>query len=473
MVRKRTSQWNFGELFSEEPERAPERAPERKVFTVGELTGAVKRLLERELRLVWVSGEISNYRMQASGHAYFTLKDSQSQLSCVLFRGVSTPARALLEDGCHVVLQGEVTVYEPRGQYQMVVRQVEMQGVGALQVAFEKLKRKLEGEGLFDSGRKRQLPAMIERLGVVTSPTGAALRDVLHVVSRRHPGLQVVLAPSRVQGEGAAAEVVAGIELLNAWSGAQLKGGGLDAILVTRGGGSLEDLWVFNEEAVARAIAASGLPVVSAVGHEIDFTISDFVADVRAATPSAAAEILTEGVYASRRWLGEIPGRMLEVLRGRVESEGEDLAGLLGRMGRAHPRRRLEQLGQRLDDVTDALVRVMRGGMRERVAVWHSFRGRWRAFLNTARVGRERERVVMADRRLRGATRLALGRLREVLKASEGRLRLLSPQSVLDRGYSITMESGTGVVVRRADQVRKGMRLVTRLREGEIGSEVV
>ncbi|MFM1943878.1 MAG: Exodeoxyribonuclease 7 large subunit [Verrucomicrobiota bacterium] len=431
MVRKRTSQWNFGELFSEEPERAPERAPERKVFTVGELTGTVKRLLERELRAVWVSGEISNYRMQASGHAYFTLKDSQSQLGCVLFRGVSTPVRGLLEDGCHVVLQGEVTVYEPRGQYQMVVRQVEMQGVGALQVAFEKLKRKLDGEGLFDPARKRRLPAMIERLGVVTSPTGAALRDVLHVVSRRHPGLRVVLAPSRVQGDGAAAEVV------------------------------------------ARAIGASALPVVSAVGHEIDFTISDFVADLRAATPSAAAELVTEGVYASRRWLGEVPGRMLDVLRDRVESEGEELAGLLGRMGRAHPRRRLEQLGQRLDDVTDALVRVMRGGIRERVAVWHSFRGRWRAFLNTARVGRERERVVMADRRLRGAMRLALGRLREGLRLSEGRLRLLSPQSVLDRGYSITLEAGTGVVVRRVGQVRKGMRLVTRLQEGEVGSEVI
>src|ERR1035437_9938980 len=318
MAKPVKSQWDFGELFPLEQMR--------KVLTVTELTWQIKRLLEKQVGEIWVTGEVTNLRSQTSGHIYFTLKDAGSQLNCVLFRGEAQEDRALLQDGRKVTLQGDVTVYEARGQYQLRVTKVELQGIGALQVAFEKLKQKLKAEGLFAPERKRPLPRYPQRLGLVTSPTGAAIRDVLHVIERRNPALEIILAPCRVQGEGAAEEIAAAIQLLNEFNSAQADGGdggmAIDLILVTRGGGSLEDLWAFNEEVVARAIFDSALPVVSAVGHEIDFTISDFVADVRAATPSAAAEIITEGVFSSCQFLSEAAQRMV----------------------RAHPRRRMNEL---------------------------------------------------------------------------------------------------------------------------------
>src|SRR5438128_1496485 len=341
MAKITKSQWNFGELFPTETTR--------RVLTVSELTTQVKRLLEKSIGLVWVTGEVTNLRVQSSGHVYFTLKDANAQLNSVLFRGESVANRDLLQDGRKLVVQGDLTVYEPRGQYQLVVRAVELQGVGALQLAFERLKRKLQAEGLFASERKRPLPEFPQRIGLVTSPTGAAIRDVLHVVQRRNPGLEIVLAPCRVQGEGAGAEIAAAIRLLNEFSAWQLSGAGgqrpeargqrsevrrqrpeaglaLDLILVTRGGGSLEDLWAFNEEIVARAIFESALPVVSAVGHEIDFTISDFVADVRAATPSAAAEVITEGGFSSCQFISAAGGRMQRLARQRLGDKAYELA---------------------------------------------------------------------------------------------------------------------------------------------------
>src|SRR5580704_8004490 len=296
------SQWDFGELFPP--------AETRKVLSVWELTSDIKRLLETKVGCVWVSGEITNLRAQSSGHIYFTLKDASAQLGCVLFRGTATAQRQLLADGQKVLLQGDVTVYEARGQYQLIVREVELQGVGALQAAFERLKQKLAAEGLFAEERKRPLPRYAQRIGLVTSPTGAAIRDVLHVIQRRNPGLEIILAPCRVQGDGAAAEIAGAIRLLN-----EFGAGRLDLILITRGGGSLEDLWAFNEEIVARAIFESALPIVSAIGHETDFTIADFVADLRAATPSAAAEIITEGVFSSYKFLEQYDERMRQLLR--------------------------------------------------------------------------------------------------------------------------------------------------------------
>ncbi|MEQ2010401.1 MAG: exodeoxyribonuclease VII large subunit, partial [Limisphaerales bacterium] len=312
MPKPSKSQWDFGELFPTEAVR--------KVLSVSELTGNIKRLLEKQVGQVVVSGEITNLRAQASGHVYFTLKDAGAQLACVLFRNTSVPHRSLLADGQKVLLTGDVTVYEARGQYQLIVSSAELQGVGALQAAFERLKEKLAAEGLFKLERKRKLPRYPQRIGLVTSPTGAAIRDVLHVIARRQPGLEIIFVPCRVQGEEAAGEVAEAVRVLNQFSlsssrreeapsnaergmrnaessqslltSAATK---LDLILVTRGGGSLEDLWAFNEEVVARAIFESAVPVVSAVGHEIDFTIADFVADLRAATPSAAAELITEG----------------------------------------------------------------------------------------------------------------------------------------------------------------------------------
>ena len=435
MSKPSKSQWDFGELFPVETAR--------KVLSVWELTSDIKRLLEKQIGQVWVSGEITNLRAQSSGHMYFTLKDVAAQLSCVLFRGTATASRQLLADGQKVLLQGDVTVYEARGQYQMIVRAVELQGVGALQAAFEKLKQKLNAEGLFAPERKRPLPTYPLRIGLVTSPTGAAIRDVLHVIQRRHPGLEIFLVPSRVQGDGAAGEIAAGIRLLNE---ADL---GLDLILITRGGGSLEDLWAFNEEVVARAIFESALPVVSAVGHEIDFTIADFVADLRAATPSAAAELITEGVFASREFVAATPARLRQLVTRRLEREEQNLDSLAGRMARRHPRRAFNESLQRLDDCLAGLLRGLKTGARSQALRLDNLTGRI----------------------LRAQPAHAIKARREALHQLERRLNALGPQQVLARGYSITMEEATGRVISDAATVKPGQKLRTRLKNGEIISQ--
>jgi exodeoxyribonuclease VII large subunit len=459
MSRPAKSQWDFGELFPTEQTR--------KVLSVSELTAQVKRLLEKSVGSVWVTGEVTNLRAQSSGHMYFTLKDAAAQLSCVLFSREKVSHRELLADGQKVLLQGDVTVYEARGQYQLIVRAVELQGVGALQIAFEKLKQKLAAEGLFAPERKRPLPKYPQRIGLVTSPTGAAIRDVLHVVQRRNPGLEIILAPSRVQGEGAAEEIAAAIRLLNEFNvgvqaSACLEGGenrsklklelqrGLDLILVTRGGGSLEDLWAFNEEVVARAIFESAIPVVSAVGHEIDFTISDFVADVRAATPSVAAEIITEGVFASRQLVTD----------------------LTQRMARAHPRRRMNELLQQLDDLQAGLLRCTRQGTKERQVAWQNLATRLLRVRPAQLLRQRRESLVLSQRRLRELARVHLRNWKNRFGATESRLHLLGPEQVLARGYSITMDAATGKVIRRALDVKSGQPLRTRVKEGEISSRV-
>jgi exodeoxyribonuclease VII large subunit len=454
------SQWDFGELFPTEQTR--------KVLSVSELTAQVKRLLEKSVGSVWVTGEVTNLRAQSSGHMYFTLKDAAAQLSCVLFSREKVSHRELLADGQKVLLQGDVTVYEARGQYQLIVRAVELQGVGALQIAFEKLKQKLAAEGLFATERKRSLPKYPQRIGLVTSPTGAAIRDVLHVVQRRNPGLEIILAPCRVQGEGAAEEIAAAIRLLNEFASVVARASrpcdekqkltgetpvpllatNLDLILVTRGGGSLEDLWAFNEEAVARAIFESAIPVVSAVGHEIDFTISDFVADVRAATPSAAAEIITEGVFASRQLVADLTQRMV----------------------RTHPRRRMNELLQQLDDLQAGLLRCTRQGTKERQVAWQNLATRLLRVRPAQLLKQRRESLVVSQRRLRELAHVCLRNGRSRFEATEARLRLLGPEQVLARGYSITMDAATGRVLHRAVEVKAGQKLRTRLNVGEIVS---
>ncbi|HXG48374.1 MAG TPA: exodeoxyribonuclease VII large subunit [Methylomirabilota bacterium] len=458
------SQWDFGELFPPEATR--------RVFSVAELTGTIRRLLERDIGTVWVTGEVTNLRVQSSGHAYFTLKDAAAQLSCVLFRGEAVQHREALCDGQKLVLQGQVTVYEPRGQYQLRVTAIELQGVGALQQAFERLKARLQAEGLFAAERKRPIPSYPEAVGVVTSPTGAALRDVLHVVRRRFAGLRLVLAPCRVQGEGAAAEIAAAVGLLNEWSAAQPPGRGLDLILVTRGGGSLEDLWAFNEEEVARAIYRSALPVLSAVGHEIDFTISDFVADARAATPSAAAEIITDGPYRSREFVREARVDLCRLVRQAVERELARVDQLVRRLGRLHPRRWLQDRMQRIDDLQAGLARAARQGWRRHETAWQTLRQRLAAARPAAALVRRRERVQDLARRLREPLRHGIRSRATMVAALEARLRLLSPANVLARGYSITMDAATGRVIRDAAAVQRGQRLRTRLKSGEIHSRV-
>jgi exodeoxyribonuclease VII large subunit len=440
---KSKSQWNFGELFP------PEQT--RKVLSVSELTGQIRALLEKQIGQIWVGGEVTNLRAQSSGHIYFTLKDAAAQLNCVLFSREKVAHRELLADGQKVLLQGDVTVYEARGQYQLIVRAVELQGVGALQIKFEKLKQQLAAEGLFAPERKRSLPKYPQRIGLVTSPTGAAIRDVLHVVQRRNPGLEIILAPCHVQGDGAAKEIAEAIRTLNDFNSSLVtRHSSLDLILITRGGGSLEDLWAFNEEVVARAIFESAVPVVSAVGHEIDFTIADFVADVRAATPSAAAEIITEGVFASREFVADAPVMLQRAARRGLLTKADRFSQLGGRLARVHPRRRLDGSLQRLDDLQSGLLRGLQSVARSRRLIFQNLAGRF----------------------LRAKPSLALNARRETLHQMERRLNSLGPEQVLARGYSITTDAATGTILRSAAGVRAGQKVKTRLTDGEFSSRV-
>lgn len=483
MPRTARNQWDFGDLFAERPKASadspPPSDPARStpsplappvVLSVTELTLGIKRQLESSFVGVRVRGEISNFRLQSSGHAYFVLKDANAQLSCVLFRSQAGADRSQLKDGAKVTLGGEITVYEPRGQYQLRVTSVELEGIGALQAAFERLKARLQAEGLFETARKRPIPAYPRRVGLVTSPTGAALRDVLHVVERRFAGLEFVLVPVRVQGEGAAEEIAAAVGRLNAW--ATQAPGGLDVILITRGGGSLEDLWAFNEEVVARALADSSVPVISAVGHEIDFTIADFVADQRAATPSAAAEILTAGYVAGAGRVADSTRRLGWLIRRDLQDRREAIASRSARLARRHPRRQLEARAQRLDDLTTALVRASGRRVREVRLAWEGSLRRLAARQPTVWLTLRRRALIEARRRLMDQARRGWERSRERWERAQRALFLLSPLTILERGYSLTFDQDTGRLVRSAAQVTPGRPLRTRLGQGEIISVV-
>jgi exodeoxyribonuclease VII large subunit len=461
MAAEATSQWDFGgELFP--------LAATRRVFSVSELTGDIRRLLEKQLGQVWICGEITNCRAQNSGHVYFTLKDAFAQISCVVFRNDPVAGRESLQDGQKVILKGELTVYEPRGQYQLHVLAIEPQGIGALQAAFERLKQKLAAEGLFAQERKRPIPSFPRRIGLVTSPTGAAIRDVLHVVRRRNPTLEFIFVPCAVQGIGAAGEIAGAISLLNQWS--RTKDGGLAALLLTRGGGSLEDLWAFNEEAVARAIFNSAIPVVSAVGHEIDFTISDFVADLRAATPSAAAEILTEDVFSSFKWLAQARELMDQTVRRRLAAEQRHYAQLAQRLLVSHPRRELNRRLQRMDDLQGSLHRSLRSTVQNLKITADGFRQRLRRLRPRQVLRQRRELLDQRRQRLHEQVAHQIQHLRHRCDALKTRLRLLGPEQVLARGYSITLDAATGQVIRAATDTRPGQELKTRLQTGEVRS---
>lgn len=467
MARTSKSQWEFGELF-------PPPEPKRTVLSVTELTALIRRVLEKHVGQTLVTGEVTNLRAQSSGHIYFTLKDAGAQLSCVLFRGEPRIDRSLLQDGRKVILQGEIVVYEPRGQYQLRVTSVELEGLGALQAAFEKLKQKLQAEGLFATERKRPLPRYPRRIGLVTSPSGAAIRDVLHVVRRRYPSLELVLAGCRVQGQGAELEIAAAIRALNRYSAARKAAGvpeqSLDVILVTRGGGSLEDLWCFNEEAVARAIYGSELPVISAVGHEIDFTISDFVADVRAATPSAAAEILTEGPFSSCQFLAQAVRRLAQLTRQHLADLRYETQLATERLGRAHPRRRVEAHLQHLDDLQGSLRRCFAVTVRQHRTRWQTLSARLSRLKPGLILAQRRELLRQTKSRLLEHAHHALRQHRSQVENLQARLKLLGPEQVLARGYSITTDARTGRVLRRAADAPPGTPLKTKLQTGQLFS---
>lgn len=442
---------------------------EPRVLTVSELTRAVRATLEDGIGVVWVEGEISNYRKQPSGHQYFTLKDAQSQVACVWFasRGGLRLKQTVLADGMHVQVRGALTVYEARGQYQLNVQAVQAAGAGLLQAKFEALKRKLEAEGLFDAARKRPLPRFPTLIGLVTSPTGAALRDMLHILGRRAPWVRVVISPVRVQGQGAAREIAAAVAELNDLIARGVRP--IDVMVVGRGGGSIEDLWEFNEEAVARAIVQSRVPVVSAVGHEIDFTIADFAADLRAATPSAAAELIVPDGETLQRYVADSHARLQRAAGGFLLRERNRLAYLARVTSPQGLIRTLREYVQRVDMAGEILRRTMQERRLTSERRLLDLRARLREHLPDQQLAACRHRLATVKTRLAACARARLLEQKQRFAHSEALLKALSPEATLSRGFSITSIQG-GAIIRSVSQVPSRTKLTTRLKDGSIDS---
>jgi exodeoxyribonuclease VII large subunit len=437
---------------------------DRPVFTVAELTARIKGQLEEGFPAVWVEGEISNLRLPASGHAYFTLKDAEAQLRCVLFRNRFRRVRFDPEDGVSVLAFGGLDVYAARGEYQLVVELLEPKGLGALQLAFEQLKRRLDAEGLFDPARKRPLPPFPRTIGIVTSPSGAALRDVLRIVGRRFAGLRIVIAPVRVQGEGAPAEIVQGLRDLAALPE-------IDVIIVARGGGSIEDLWAFNDERVARAIAACRAPVISAVGHETDVTIADFVADLRAPTPSAAAELVVREKLAVARQVAGLRERLAQAIATRLAHARQRADWLARRRVLTEPARALRDRHRRLDELGVRLRAAARAAHRHAAHRTALASGALSSLHPLARITRDRAVLVQLRGRLQAAGAGRARASRAAFATMVGRLQSLSPLAVLGRGYSLT-RTAAGLVLRRAGDVHPGEAIEVLLHDGALDARV-
>ncbi len=409
---------------------------ERRILSVSQLVNEVKRELEVRFRDIWVKGEISNLKVPPSGHIYFTLKDGDAQLRAICFRMQNRYLKFQPEDGMDVIARGSLSVYPPRGEFQLVVEVLEPAGRGALQLAFEQLKAKLQGQGLFDPARKKPLPLLPAKIGIVTSPSGAAIQDILRILNRRNNTVDVLIFPAKVQGAGAAEEVARGLQYLNSRSD-------LDVIIVARGGGSLEDLWAFNEEVVARAIYASRLPVISAVGHEIDFTIADFVADLRAPTPSAAAEIVSAARDELCKRVDSFAARATQAVRSLLREKRHHLQQLAANRAFVDAHSRLRFYLQRLDDLNGRLVRVL-----------------------PSRLEPLHQKLAISDRELFRQMQTYLHALRTRVQSREQQLQAYSPLAVLERGYAIvTAENGS--VVRDARLLTDNERVKVRVAKGE------
>lgn len=433
--------------------------PERKIFTVSELTEEIKHLLEHEYPSVWVQGEISNFRPAPSGHFYFTLKDEHAQVRCVMFKPQNRFLKFRPESGLEVVAWGRVSVYSPRGEYQLILDTLEPRGIGSLMLAFEQLRDKLAAEGLFDEDRKRKLPPFPKTIGLVTSRKGAAVRDMIRIATRRSPGIHILLSSTSVQGDRAPDEIVAALDRMT-------KAEDVDVIIIGRGGGAIEDLWAFNDEKVVRAVAECPLPIVSAVGHETDFTLTDFAADMRASTPSSAAEM----VVMDRRDLQESVLHLVARLRSSVTSTLDKYSRIAHEtLKRLYdPRRKIEERRQRLDELTARLGLGMRRRLsalkREAEAAAQRLRPEYLRKL----VQWGREECGTLCTRLERSAQERLREARTNVASLASRLDALSPLGVLSRGYSITMRSSTGTVVKEATSVETGEDLRIRLHRGEL-----
>src|SRR6266849_4774769 len=438
--------------------------PERKTFTVSELTGKIRDLLAKNFTDILVQGEISNCRAAQSGHFYFTLKDDRAQVSCVYFKQQQRGVKFRPEDGLQVTVRGSISVYERRGEYQIYVEKIDLMGQGALQLAFEQLKKRLEAEGLFDVTRKKPLPMLPNRIGIITSPKGAAVRDVVRILTRRFPNVHLTVYPVRVQGEGSAEEIVKALKFFNAKKM-------VDVLILARGGGSMEDLWSFNEEIVARAIFASEIPVISGVGHETDFTIADFVADVRASTPSAAAELVVQTRREFDKHIADLRETLASLVRYRLLELSRRVHELSGRRGFRRPLDLLRQQRQRADELTSRLAQGLRANLqhsRRRFTTAHlrivSFDFRMKiAALRLRLVKRSADLAARYERLLR-VKRERLDRLRLQLEER-------SPLRALERGDAIATDAA-GLLLCDAAQVAAGDTVNMQLHRGRLTTQV-
>ena len=411
-----------------------------KIHTVSEVTRMVKMELESSFPLLWVEGEISNFHRHQSGHLYFTLKDEMSQLRTVMFRSEARQVPFELEDGLQVVARGRINVYEPRGEYQLVVELLEPKGKGALQLAFEQLKEKLRKEGLFDPALKKKLPLLPKKVGVVTSPRGAAIVDILRTLERRFARLHVLLYPVKVQGEGAAEEIVEGIDYLG-----QLAG--IDVIIVGRGGGSMEDLWAFNEEKVARAVFRCPVPIISAVGHEVDFTISDFVADIRASTPSVAAEMVIEKEESFREKIDNLGKRMVHYQRYFLQERRHEVYSLAHHRAFQNMKISLLNLEQKVDELE--------------MKAWNTIR------TMQQKISEDKSRAVLLEERIRNILKGMLQQFQARWETLSAQLHNLSPLNILKKGYALCWKDGGRLLVRRIEEVEKDKEMTVSFFKGE------
>lgn len=439
------------------------KTPDREILSVTQLNRQARQLLETHLPLLWVEGELSNVSIPSSGHWYFTLKDEQAQVRCCMFRNRNMLVRFRPQQGQHVLIRARVSLYEGRGDYQIIAEHMEEAGSGALQRAFDELKHRLSAEGLFNEAHKKALPTIPNHIAVITSPTGAAIRDVLSVLERRFAGVPVTVIPVAVQGKESAPQIVKAIDLAN-------RANLFDAILLTRGGGSMEDLWSFNEEIVARAIFNSQLPIVCAVGHEVDFTIADFVADLRAPTPSAAAELLVPDVD---EWLDKFIGfevLLEEAMLRKLSHLQKHLHHLRQRL--RHPRERLEQQAQRLDNIELRLKNHIKNLLNRHEHQLSQLRLRLQAQHPRVRLAQLKERLNAVQTRLHKAPFTYLDRQKIRLATAARMLNTLSPLNTLERGFAVVEDANTGKLVTHQEQLSHGQRLHTRVAGGGFVSVV-
>ncbi|MGQ9695906.1 MAG: exodeoxyribonuclease VII large subunit [Thermodesulfobacteriota bacterium] len=435
----------------------------RPIYTVSQLTNEIKNLLERNFEYIWVEGEISNLRIPTSGHIYFTLKDETAQIRAVMFRVQSRLLKFEPVDGLQVISYGRISVYEPRGEYQLIVDYLEPKGLGALQLAFEQLKEKLAQEGLFDPAHKKPIPRLPQRIGIITSPTGAAIRDMLKIIERRYANIYILIYPVRVQGPGAAQEIAQAIKELNEWPN-------IDVIIVGRGGGSLEDLWAFNEEIVARAIFSSRVPVISAVGHEIDYTIADFVADLRAPTPSAAAELVVQEKIELLEGLANLNNRLFHNFRSFLEIKKEKLQSFIYRL--IDPRKKLSDQRLHIDDLSHRLFKALSQTLLKKKEIFQLKRDSLFLHHPGRQIGQASLHLQQLFRQMILAVKGEIRLLRQKWQNCSEKLNALNPLAILERGYSIAWLLPRDEIIKDASLLKAEDKVRIKVHKGEFTAKV-